>query len=378
MTTDVLTLVPSWRLGYLLREARQREGWTLADVAARAESGDVERLAAVERGEVPLGEPELERIVALYAIDPAELVPGRTDLVVDLDRHHLATAGHTQALAGAAPTADEVLASYLSLVYTLRRTRPGGRVPLRQADLDVLARALALAAPDVEHRLVGLMAVPTDLVHERSRFLRARVLVPAAGVLVAVTVAGAIVVSSRSGQADPTPTTTAPATTAQATPPAGTVGTEVQIGGAATQTRNADGTPGPVVVSSDGTDASDVPAGAAGVGDAQTAVREPRRIGHADRPRRLHHSGALSAAGSGTLRGMRDWLVAGAVIEGPDGVLLVQNRRRNGSTDWSPPGWRDRSGRGGHRRPGPGGAGGDRARGARLVRRHLRDRGGRP
>jgi len=35
---------------------------------------------------------------------------------------------------------------------------------------------------------------------------------------------------------------------------------------------------------------------------------------------------------------MRDWLVAGAVIESPDGVLLVENRRRNGSTDWSPPG----------------------------------------
>jgi 8-oxo-dGTP diphosphatase len=35
---------------------------------------------------------------------------------------------------------------------------------------------------------------------------------------------------------------------------------------------------------------------------------------------------------------MRDWLVGGAVIEGPAGVLLVQNRRRNGSHDWSPPG----------------------------------------
>ena len=35
---------------------------------------------------------------------------------------------------------------------------------------------------------------------------------------------------------------------------------------------------------------------------------------------------------------VRDWTVAGAVIEGPDGVLLVQNRRRNGRHDWSPPG----------------------------------------
>lgn len=35
---------------------------------------------------------------------------------------------------------------------------------------------------------------------------------------------------------------------------------------------------------------------------------------------------------------MRDWLVGGAMLEGPDGLLLVRNRRRDGSTDWSPPG----------------------------------------
>lgn len=35
---------------------------------------------------------------------------------------------------------------------------------------------------------------------------------------------------------------------------------------------------------------------------------------------------------------MREWLVGGGVIEGPAGVLLVQNRRRSGRVDWSPPG----------------------------------------
>jgi 8-oxo-dGTP diphosphatase len=35
---------------------------------------------------------------------------------------------------------------------------------------------------------------------------------------------------------------------------------------------------------------------------------------------------------------MRSWLVGGAVIEGPEGLLLVQNRRRSGAVDWSPPG----------------------------------------
>jgi ADP-ribose pyrophosphatase YjhB (NUDIX family) len=35
---------------------------------------------------------------------------------------------------------------------------------------------------------------------------------------------------------------------------------------------------------------------------------------------------------------VRSWVVAAGLIEGPDGYLLVQNRRRNGSLDWSPPG----------------------------------------
>ncbi len=35
---------------------------------------------------------------------------------------------------------------------------------------------------------------------------------------------------------------------------------------------------------------------------------------------------------------LRRWYVAGAVIEGAEGVLLVCNRRRNGSHDWSTPG----------------------------------------
>jgi len=35
---------------------------------------------------------------------------------------------------------------------------------------------------------------------------------------------------------------------------------------------------------------------------------------------------------------VREWLVASGILEGPDGLLLVQNRRRNGLVDWSTPG----------------------------------------
>lgn len=35
---------------------------------------------------------------------------------------------------------------------------------------------------------------------------------------------------------------------------------------------------------------------------------------------------------------VREWLVAGAIIETDDGILLVRNQRRHGATDWTPPG----------------------------------------
>ena len=35
---------------------------------------------------------------------------------------------------------------------------------------------------------------------------------------------------------------------------------------------------------------------------------------------------------------MRNWTVGGALVEGPSGLLLVQNLRRGGAFDWSTPG----------------------------------------
>jgi len=35
---------------------------------------------------------------------------------------------------------------------------------------------------------------------------------------------------------------------------------------------------------------------------------------------------------------MRAWIVAAGLIEGDEGIVLVLNRRRDGSLDWSPPG----------------------------------------
>lgn len=50
----------------------------------------------------------------------------------------------------------------------------------------------------------------------------------------------------------------------------------------------------------------------------------------------MHRS--LTHMGAGTLADVRQWSVAGAIVERSGSLLLVRNRRRDGRIDWSPPG----------------------------------------
>jgi hypothetical protein len=232
------------------------------ELAASSARFGPEDLAAIEAGEAALDDDELRDVLELYAVDPDALLPARGDLLVDLDRLELAAAGRTQALAGVNPTPDEVLGTYLALVYALRALEPGAPLSLRQADVDVLARALALASPDVEQRLERLIAHPEPIVdHQRSRLLRARVLVPAAGVLVAVCVGGALVVRSAGTSSPSSPSTPATSTV--------TAGPSTDVGSAAVATTSSSI---PVVVQND-LPVSDVPHGGVGLAPAQVATR---------------------------------------------------------------------------------------------------------
>jgi len=268
-----LTVVPSWRLGALLQSAREATGATTEDLASRSTRFDAVDLDAIESGERALDDHELDGVVELYGIDRNALVPDRDELVIDLDQRELAAAGHTQALAGSTPTPEEVLGTYLTLVYTLRSAEPGTPVRLRQADVDVLARALALAVPDVEQRLEGLMADPRRIVlHQRSKLLRARVLVPVAGVLVAVCVGGALVVHTRSTAPPASPSPPAPTSTVDAGPAAVVTRPAVDP---RTSSPPTSGVGGPTVVVGNGLHHQQVPAGDVGLAPAQVVTRGP-------------------------------------------------------------------------------------------------------
>jgi len=266
-----LTVVPAWRLGALLKASREAAGSTLEELSARSGRYPADELEAIEAGERALDDHEVDRIVALYGVEHDTLVPDRDELVIDLDHHELAAAGHTQALAGSAPTPEEVLGTYLTLLYALRSADPGTPVRLRQADVDVLARALALAAPEVEQRLEGLMADPQRVVlQQRSKLLRSRVLVPAAGVLVAVCVGGALVVWSRSSSQTSQP----PATSTKVVQGPAAVshpGASTTVPPSSVPPTTGPGSPATVV--GNGLHQDQIPAGAVGLAPAQVVTR---------------------------------------------------------------------------------------------------------
>lgn len=202
------TLVPPARLGQLLTTARDREQRSLNEVAAA--SGGRFRpvdLLAIEAGERTLGDEELQEVIDLYGVDPGELVPDRSRLIIDFEEGLIRAAEHEKELESRAPTPDEVLTSYLSLVYSMRHRQPGERIPLRVNDMKVLSRALEMSIPAVEDKLTVLMADPDEVVSHRIGLLRKRFLVPAAGVVVAATAVGTLLlVNGRST----TPTQPAP------------------------------------------------------------------------------------------------------------------------------------------------------------------------
>lgn len=201
-------IVPPSRLGRLFREAREERGESLEQVASRLGEGASEVLLRdVEHGTFDLTDRDVAILSDAYGVQTRELVPARSRLVIDLDEGTVAVAEQARAFATDDP--DEVLTRYLSLVYALRGLPPGTPVPLRDLDLAVLGQALRLGAGEVEARLVTLMQDPQQKVAPTTRDLRRRLVVPAAGLLVAVTAVGALVLITRdSSQADPAPTAT--------------------------------------------------------------------------------------------------------------------------------------------------------------------------
>ena len=209
MGTDGTILVPPRRLGALLRQARLDAGRELADLAADCDLTVVD-LDDLEHGRLTVDDVLLARLIELYGVEDATLVPERSELVIDLDEGRIAVHGTDDPdtrVPGEAVAPDLVLARYLALVYRLRDIPLGTAVPLRDVDLAVLAAALELPSDDVQARLRRLMG--NDQTVERDhRRIRRRLLLPLVGVVIAVTGVGTLLLVAAGDRAGQAPATT--------------------------------------------------------------------------------------------------------------------------------------------------------------------------
>jgi hypothetical protein len=201
-----LTLLPMRRLGVLLRERRRADGRAIDEVASLSGLSS-EEIGLVEAGELALTDRQLDTVFLAYGTTAERLATERSQVVIDVDRGEIVVADETASVGADAPTADEILAAYLSLLYTLRRSEPGSTLVLRSHDVGVLAGALRLAEPDVRARLDGLMRRPSDDLDRYHSGLRRRWAVPLAGVVVAVGVIGTVLLVRDDGQGGRTPST---------------------------------------------------------------------------------------------------------------------------------------------------------------------------
>ena len=242
-------LVPPRRLGSLLSEARVSRGYSLEDAASRL-GGRLSSVALLEAetGHRRLEDRDLAAVAELYGIETSDLVPARSELVIDLNEGTISAGkdGAKISVVADAEEREQVLARYLTLVYSMRRTPPGTSIPLRVGDLVVLADTLGVSVEEVSSELRSMMtpeAAAARLVERRHRGLRGRVLVPAIGVVVAVTAVGTLILVPQGTTA----TADAGTRTGGAVAGAGAVAPAPNIGDAVVVERNPDGTEGQVV-----------------------------------------------------------------------------------------------------------------------------------
>ena len=177
--------ISSRRLGAALHEARVTAGLSRRETAARA-GCTTRQLRAFERGEAQPDDAQMERLALACSRPLGAIVPTRDDAPVALADGRLHVGESSASLRSDEPPTEEVLRSYLGVVYEMRDSKPGARIPLRDRDLDALAVALGSDPEIVETRLVELMDVTREeAAAMRSALIRRRVLLPAASIALA-------------------------------------------------------------------------------------------------------------------------------------------------------------------------------------------------
>ncbi len=184
-------------------------------------------LRLLESGTVAVSDDDIEAAATLYGIDLTQSTRGPAELVIDRSEGLLAIGQQERQFT---PDDDDrdIMVRYLSLVYRLRNSSPGQILPARTGDLEVLAQVFSSSPEQVRLALEDLMLHHASDLRERHALLKRRFAIPTIGVLVALTAAGGLLLTSRAHQT-PTSTTKSTATSS------------IEIGTAMTIERTASG-----------------------------------------------------------------------------------------------------------------------------------------
>ncbi len=175
--------VPPERVGAALADQRRRRGLTRRAAAERA-GLNARRLKAYELGRARVPDDDLERLAAAYELPATALLPTRSTVRFDTERSTLRVGDRVRRVDDIDSGSFGVLKEYLELVYELRNTSRLERIPLRDDDLDALARAFGPDSETIEQRLMDLMDITHDeAVAMRRVILRRRLAMPAAGLM---------------------------------------------------------------------------------------------------------------------------------------------------------------------------------------------------
>jgi transcriptional regulator with XRE-family HTH domain len=226
--TSSTLLVPPRRFGELLVTRRQELGRTSADLEAAAlgrfSAGDLRQF---ESGLAAPTDEQLRHLAVIYGLDLSSITPQRAVLELDLREGIVSIGDEAERFR---PTDDdrEILLRYLAIVYRMRAINPGVSIPARVDDLATLAQIFSTTTTDIHAILDSLMLQERSEIRRRHQELRRRLVVPALGVLVALTSIGGLVLVRHSDA------------TAKATAlPVPSAAIAVQIGDALTITRGA-------------------------------------------------------------------------------------------------------------------------------------------
>jgi hypothetical protein len=192
------TLVPPVRLGSLLMHARVESNLSFEGMEAKANGRfSIGDLRLLESGSVAVSDEDIEAAAVLYGIDLTQSTRGPAELVVDRSEGLLAI-GEQERMFTADDNDRDIMVRYLSLVYRLRNSSPGQILPARTGDLDVLSQVFGSTPEQVRLALEDLMLHHASDLRERHSILKRRFAIPAIGVLVALTAAGGLLLTSRS------------------------------------------------------------------------------------------------------------------------------------------------------------------------------------